>query len=83
MVIWGVVSTCTAAVQSVTGLVPVRFFIGFVEASAARSADTSYYDIRTHLTCPVHTSQELGALDESADAVDGLTVPTLGFGYTL
>ncbi|KAH9218978.1 MFS transporter [Leptodontidium sp. 2 PMI_412] len=32
MIIWGIVSTCTAAVQNFTGLVLVRFFLGFVEA---------------------------------------------------
>ncbi|KAG4426706.1 hypothetical protein IFR04_000137 [Cadophora malorum] len=32
MIIWGIVSTSTAAVQNFTGLVLVRFFLGFVEA---------------------------------------------------
>jgi len=29
---WGVVSTCNAAAQNFTGLVVIRFFLGFVEA---------------------------------------------------
>jgi MFS family permease len=33
MVIWGTISTLTAAVQSFTGLLLVRFFLGFVEAA--------------------------------------------------
>lgn len=32
MVIWGIVSGCTALVHNFTGLVLVRFFLGFVEA---------------------------------------------------
>ena len=32
MTLWGVVSTCNAAVHNFTGLVLVRFFLGFVEA---------------------------------------------------
>lgn len=30
--LWGIVSTCNAATQNFTGLVVVRFFLGFVEA---------------------------------------------------
>ncbi|KAG9608616.1 MFS transporter, partial [Aureobasidium melanogenum] len=33
MCVWGVISTCTAAVQSFGGLVAVRFVLGFVEAA--------------------------------------------------
>ncbi|KAI5199021.1 MFS transporter [Aureobasidium subglaciale] len=33
MVVWGIISTCTAAVQSFGGLVAVRFVLGFVEAA--------------------------------------------------
>jgi len=33
MVIWGIISACTAAVQSYAGLIVVRFFLGFVEAA--------------------------------------------------
>lgn len=33
MVIWGVISTATAAVNSYGGLLAVRFFLGFVEAA--------------------------------------------------
>ncbi|KAB2581349.1 Major facilitator superfamily [Lasiodiplodia theobromae] len=33
MVIWGVISTCTGAVQSFGGLVACRFVLGFVEAA--------------------------------------------------
>ncbi|KAI1612674.1 retrograde regulation protein 2 [Exophiala viscosa] len=33
MVLWGIISTCTAAVQSFGGLIAVRFFLGFVEAT--------------------------------------------------
>jgi MFS family permease len=32
MGVWGMISACMAAVQSYTGLVLARFFIGFVEA---------------------------------------------------
>jgi MFS family permease len=32
MAVWGMISACMAAVQSYTGLVLARFFIGFVEA---------------------------------------------------
>ncbi|KAE8163420.1 major facilitator superfamily domain-containing protein [Aspergillus tamarii] len=32
MAIWGVISACQAAIQSFTGLVLARFFLGFVEA---------------------------------------------------
>jgi len=32
MTLWGVVSTCNAAVHSFGALVAVRFFLGFVEA---------------------------------------------------
>ncbi|ODQ65401.1 MFS general substrate transporter [Nadsonia fulvescens var. elongata DSM 6958] len=33
MLVWGVVSTCTSAVQSYGGLVATRFILGFVEAA--------------------------------------------------
>lgn len=33
MVLWGIISTATAGVQSYGGLVAVRFFLGFVEAA--------------------------------------------------
>ena len=33
MVVWGLISACTAAVQSFGGLVAVRFCLGFVEAA--------------------------------------------------
>ena len=33
MIIWGAISTCTAACQSYGGLVAVRFCLGFVEAA--------------------------------------------------
>ena len=33
MILWGTISTLTAAVQSFSGLVAVRFFLGFVEAA--------------------------------------------------
>ncbi|KKK19201.1 MFS transporter [Aspergillus rambellii] len=33
MMLWGVISTCTAAAQSYASLVVIRFFLGFVEAA--------------------------------------------------
>lgn len=33
MILWGIISTCTAACQSYAGLVVTRFFLGFVEAA--------------------------------------------------
>lgn len=33
MVIWGIISALTAAVHNFTGLVLVRFFLGFIEAA--------------------------------------------------
>ncbi|RAL05491.1 putative MFS transporter [Aspergillus ibericus CBS 121593] len=33
MMLWGIISTCTAGAQSYAGLVTVRFFLGFVEAA--------------------------------------------------
>lgn len=33
MVVWGVISTATAAVNSFGGLLACRFFLGFVEAA--------------------------------------------------
>lgn len=33
MIIWGVISTATAAAQNFAGLVAIRFFLGFVEAA--------------------------------------------------
>ena len=33
MVIWGVISACTAAAESFGGLIAIRFFLGFVEAA--------------------------------------------------
>ncbi|KAJ4524882.1 hypothetical protein HRR83_000520 [Exophiala dermatitidis] len=33
MVVWGIISTATAGVQSFGGLIAVRFFLGFVEAA--------------------------------------------------
>ncbi|GME34252.1 Major facilitator superfamily [Neofusicoccum parvum] len=33
MIVWGIISTCTGAVQSFGGLVACRFFLGFVEAA--------------------------------------------------
>jgi len=33
MVIWGVISACTAAAQSYAGMVAIRFFLGIVEVS--------------------------------------------------
>ena len=41
MCVWGVISTCTAAVQSFGGLVAVRFVLGFVEAAYFRKLRTS------------------------------------------
>ena len=32
MIVWGIVATLTALVKNYTGLVVVRFFLGFVEA---------------------------------------------------
>ncbi|KAL5002490.1 hypothetical protein BDV10DRAFT_102751 [Aspergillus recurvatus] len=36
MILWGTVSTCTAAAQSYAGLVTKRFFLNFVEAAYFR-----------------------------------------------
>lgn len=33
MMLWGVISTATAAAQNFAGLVVIRFFLGFVEAA--------------------------------------------------
>lgn len=33
MILWGIISTATAAAQSYAGLVVIRFFLGFVEAA--------------------------------------------------
>lgn len=33
MILWGIISTCTAAAQNYAGLVVIRFFLGFVEAA--------------------------------------------------
>lgn len=33
MIVWGVISAATAAVQNFSGLIAVRFFLGFVEAA--------------------------------------------------
>ncbi|KAF9887420.1 hypothetical protein FE257_010275 [Aspergillus nanangensis] len=33
MILWGIISTATAAAQSFAGLVVIRFFLGFVEAA--------------------------------------------------
>ncbi|EAU34201.1 conserved hypothetical protein [Aspergillus terreus NIH2624] len=33
MMLWGIISTCTAAAQNFAGLVVIRFFLGFVEAA--------------------------------------------------
>ena len=33
MVVWGAISTVTAAARSYGGLVAIRFFLGFVEAA--------------------------------------------------
>lgn len=33
MIVWGVISTCTAACNSYGGLIAVRFCLGFVEAA--------------------------------------------------
>lgn len=33
MMLWGIISTCTAGAQNYAGLVVVRFFLGFVEAA--------------------------------------------------
>lgn len=38
MVVWGVISCCTAATKNFAGLVTVRFFLGFVEAAYFVSA---------------------------------------------
>jgi hypothetical protein len=38
MCVWGVISTCTAAVQSFGGLIAVRFVLGFVEAAYFRKS---------------------------------------------
>jgi MFS family permease len=38
MCVWGVISTCTAAVQSFGGLIAVRFVLGFVEAAYFRES---------------------------------------------
>lgn len=32
MIVWGTLSAATAAVQSFSGLLAIRFFLGFVEA---------------------------------------------------
>jgi hypothetical protein len=41
MCVWGVISTCTAAVQSFGGLIAVRFVLGFVEAAYFRESRIS------------------------------------------
>ena len=41
MCVWGIISTCTAAVQSFGGLVAVRFVLGFVEAAYFRKLEAS------------------------------------------
>lgn len=33
MMLWGIISTCTAGAQNYVGLIMVRFFLGFVEAA--------------------------------------------------
>lgn len=33
MILWGIISTATAAAQNFAGLVVIRFFLGFVEAA--------------------------------------------------
>jgi hypothetical protein len=33
MMLWGIISTCTAAAENFAGLVVIRFFLGFVEAA--------------------------------------------------
>jgi MFS family permease len=33
MVLWGIISTATAAAHNFAGLVVIRFFLGFVEAA--------------------------------------------------
>lgn len=33
MIVWGIISTATAACQNFAGLVAIRFFLGFVEAA--------------------------------------------------
>ena len=33
MIVWGIISAATAAAQSYSGLVAIRFFLGFVEAA--------------------------------------------------
>ena len=33
MIVWGVISACTAATQTFGGLLAIRFMLGFVEAA--------------------------------------------------
>jgi MFS family permease len=33
MILWGIISTATAAAHNFAGLVVIRFFLGFVEAA--------------------------------------------------
>jgi len=33
MIVWGIISTATAACQNYAGLIACRFFLGFVEAA--------------------------------------------------
>jgi hypothetical protein len=33
MIVWGTISAATAAVKNFSGLIAVRFFLGFVEAA--------------------------------------------------
>lgn len=40
MILWGTISTCTAAAQNFAGLVVVRFLLGFVEAAYFVSSTT-------------------------------------------
>lgn len=33
MILWGIISTATAAAKNFAGLVVIRFFLGFIEAA--------------------------------------------------
>lgn len=42
MIIWGIISGCTAAAQSYSSVVAIRFFLGFIEAAYFVSTKKTY-----------------------------------------
>ena len=60
MIVWGVISACTAATHSFGGLIAIRFMLGFVEAAYFVSSSAFILSIGSRDSPVVCSSFPLG-----------------------